>query len=161
MISRALMLIVLSATIGAAEVSQDMPEWRQLWDRAGNIAWFAKPEADLRKQANGGNAVAMWVLGWILHDEKQYDESRRWREKAADAGLPQAMTEKAEGGMLHDDLRGALEILEKAAATGYPQAKCVLAGTLLGGAIDKNQFYVKANPARAVELYQQAADERA
>src|SRR5688500_16898125 len=143
---RVLMLMLLTVALSAAESSTD---WRQAWHREFTQAWQAKSDNVVRAEAESGNAVAMWYWASRLYHAERFVEAAAWREKAAKAGLPQGLTEQAED-LAEKDIMGAVAMLEKAAATGFPGAKISLAKTLLGGEIDTQHKYITASPARAV-----------
>jgi TPR repeat protein len=134
--------------------------WRELWDRKSSDAWYARSEAELRAQASAGNANAMWVLAAKMYQNQRYDEFVEWRTRAAKAGSVQAITEQAIQ-LKQTNIVEAIKLLEQMSATGYPMAKIELAGSLLAGDKDKDFRFIKPDVGRAVELYQQAADERA
>lgn len=136
------------------------PDWREMWTAESYARWRAVPTAELRKKAEAGDAVAMLYLSHRLRGENKHEEATEWRAKAAKAGMPQAITDELLG-MQQNDLKTYVEQLEKAAATGYPMAKVYLARVLVAGDVDKKVFMVKANPGRAVQLLQEAADENA
>lgn len=152
---RILLLLFYSLSLHAAAV-----DWREAWDAEPRQRWLSKPEAELRKEANAGGPMAMWMLAVRLYNERSNTEAKQWRDKAASAEVPQAMTEVAHWATF-TNLQMAIPLLEKAAATGYPIAKANLARILVAGRTDPMQFEVKPNPGRAVELLQQALDERA
>jgi TPR repeat protein len=152
-----LILICLKGTIAnCAELTAISSDWRQLWDRSLRAQWYSKPVADLRKQADAGQGVAMWILADRSSFETNYVQAAEWRHKAAQAGLAQAVLNEVR---LESDLAAALQQLEKIVASGYPEAKVALARALLSSAIDAKQFYNKPNPGRAVELLQEAVAE--
>jgi TPR repeat protein len=152
-------LLIVALTFLASRAYAATADWRELWDSQKWRAWQAKPESVLRAEAAQGGANAMWMLAVKLYNEHGGKEAQEWRDKAAKAGSVQAITEIAVQS-LHTDIRQSVKTLEQMAATGYPPAKFDLADTLIGGGIDQKFQYVEADIARAVELLQQAADER-
>jgi hypothetical protein len=149
-------LALCSALLSGAAESN----WREIWDRKSWAAWNARPEAELRAQAAAGNANAMWVLAAKLYRNQKFDEFVEWRTRAAKAGSVQAITEQAIQ-LKQTNIIEAVKLLEQMSATGYPIAKIQLAGSLLAGSTDPSFRFIKPDVGRAVELYQQAADENA
>lgn len=155
---RLLLILVFVAQVVSRAAAA--PDWREMWTAESYARWRAVPTAELRKKADAGDAVAMLYLSHRLRGENKHEEATEWRAKAAKAGMPQAITDEL-WGMQQNDLKTYVEQLEKAAATGYPMAKVYLARVLVAGAVDKKVFIVKADPGRAVQLLQEAADQNA
>jgi TPR repeat protein len=156
-VKRALLIVGIVLSIAASRGEEG--NWRELWDRKSLQAWYAKSEAQLRSESAAGNANAMWVLSNKLHDRKSYDQAAEWRAKAIEAGCVPAITESA-GQLRYTDIPSAFKTLERMSATGYPWAKVKLADILIAGAMDKSFHYIKPDASRAIDLLQQAADER-
>ncbi len=155
---RLLHILCLTGCFCKALGASEPPDWKPLADSQTRREWWAKSESEVRRAAEAGNASAMWILAWKLQQRKQSDEFKSWLKKAEDAGLPQALTGRAEVNR-QTDLKSALADFEKASATGYPEAKTDLADILVAGDVDSQGFFVKADTTRAVELLQQALDD--
>lgn len=152
------LIVALGLASGVFGAESWAQEWRQTWERKSWEVWRAKPEAEVRKLAEAGDRVAIWVLWSRLYDGRTAAEAQPWLKKAIELELPQAIAWEA-GIWQQDDLEMCLRKLEKAAATGYPLAMLELGRILLGPKIDEKGFLSRPDPGRAVELLQKAADE--
>ncbi len=156
MIFRAVTCFFLLTVALASRASND---WREAWGLESLARWNARPTEEIQKDAEAGDGIAMWMMSIRLFRANEIAEAIKWRKKAAEMGVPQAVTEEARS-IAPEDLQKAISLLEKAAATGFPHAKFEIAVLLEAGKVDQNGSQVKADPARAIQLLQEAVAER-
>jgi len=138
--------------IAVGQGAESSPDWRELWFRDKSERWENKSMGELRTSAESGSALASYVLAkklWASGDKSK--EGDRWMDAAAKAGLPQAIYQRAIE-IYNSNRAESFRQLERAAATGFPEAKIRMSEALLEGR------EVSVDFGRAVELLQQAAD---
>lgn len=131
-------ILFLTSLLTATAADPSWTDWRQLWYPEQCKPWHAKSIPQLRAEAEAGNAVAMQYLFRRLYGKGNVNdtkEANQWVIKAAAAGLPQAIlwVEIKNNSPEPAAVQHRLTILEKTAATGYPEAEAGLAALLVHG----------------------------
>jgi TPR repeat protein len=131
-------LFILITAVATSAVDPAWTDWRELWLPDRRARWESKSVAELRREAQAGNAVAMHSLFQRLyaeHNVRATEEANEWVKKAAAAGLPQAViwVEITNNSDRPEEVKRRFAIYEKLAATGYPEAQVGLARLLTDG----------------------------
>lgn len=154
-----LILLLVGINAFAVEPMETSVDWRQLYYRTNRVRWFAKSIPDLRADAQRGHAVAKYVFAQKVYAEQNkssFADAERFQKEAEDAGLPQSLIDHVNQlGKPENDAQvrmTQLELATRAADSGYPIGKVLLATILVSGRP------IRPDPEQALALLRSARE---